>query len=163
MSETLNKDSPFLLLIGQFLYLLLICSLVVVEAVLDSKDILIDGYSISKKLHKSCGTFSSWSICPCFSMSFSCSNFSSISRYLISSCSPRMYCSSTASALGLFLRRSILAVNVEDAVVLSNPSSLRLWGDVTCLTEREWVRLRVAADLLFFMGSGVFYDFYNGL
>jgi len=79
---------------AEFFYFLLVASFVVIESVLDGQNIFVDGDAIAKKLNEVFFTFYSWSICPCRSWSFSCNNFSSIYRYLISSCSPVMYWSS---------------------------------------------------------------------
>jgi hypothetical protein len=57
MRQSINQCRPFLLLTGQFFDLLLIGILVVVEAVLDGQDILIDRYSITEELHRQGGTF----------------------------------------------------------------------------------------------------------
>lgn len=57
MSQSIDESSPFLFLIGQLFDFLLVGGLVVVEAVLDGKDILIDGYSITEKLHRKAVTF----------------------------------------------------------------------------------------------------------
>lgn len=57
MRQSIDQCRPFLFLIGQFFDLLLIGGLVVVEAVLDGQDILVDRYSITEKLHKQGGTF----------------------------------------------------------------------------------------------------------
>lgn len=57
MDQSIDQSRPLLLLIGQFLDLLLVGGLVVVEAVLDGKDVLVDRYSITEKLHRQGGTF----------------------------------------------------------------------------------------------------------
>lgn len=57
MDQSIDQSRPLLLLIGQFLDLLLVGGLVVVEAVLDGKDVLVDRYSVTEKLHRQGGTF----------------------------------------------------------------------------------------------------------
>jgi hypothetical protein len=152
VGEAVDEGSAFQFFRGELLDLLLVGGLVGVEAVLDGENVLVDGDAVAEELSRRSLTFSSWSICPCFSISFSCSSFSSIYRYFISSCRPLMYWSYNASLFGLFFSRSILELNVEDSPLPSKPYTFLCDGEATWRILRDWLRCSDAADLLFFMG-----------
>ena len=50
LEETLDESGPFDLLGGEVFHFLLVLMFVVVESVFDGQDVLVDGYSVIKKL-----------------------------------------------------------------------------------------------------------------
>lgn len=57
MCESFDESSSFLLFVGQFFDFLLIGRLVVVEAIFDGKNVLVDGNAVSEELNNAGCTF----------------------------------------------------------------------------------------------------------